>query len=79
MKIPRFEEPRFCTVTFMPYPDGNERKPLKMSLCTGVEIGKLITVIYLARDGKEHRHKFKSRIVKQVILDRTAAYTNKKL
>ena len=54
----KFEEPKRITIRFTPYPGGDYRRPKIIKKCTQIHIGKIIVVVYIARDNREHRHKY---------------------
>jgi len=64
-----FGYPRRIVIEFKRYRSGDGRKPLSIPLCTRILAGKIITVVYIAKDGKEHRHKYKKGFIERIISD----------
>ena len=74
----QFETPEQITIEFRPYSDGNSRRPFKIPLCTQVKTGKEVVIVYLARDGKEHRHKYPCKIIDRVYSSRQTYFVKRR-
>ncbi len=63
----KFEPPEKVVIEFRPWsPKAKPRRNLCIKKCVEIKSGKIITVAYIARDGKIHRHRYKKDMIKGI-------------
>ena len=62
-----FEAPAPVVIEFKRLPNGFIRKPLVIPRCTSVKTGNKMIIAYLARNNREHRHRYTNSFVSKII------------
>lgn len=62
-----FQPPEQAMIVFAPFANGDRRNPLKIPLCSRITTRKVITVAYIARDGRTHRHKYDPKRIERIV------------